>query len=197
MELSIRAALAAAWAHFERRGWYLFGLTAAVIGLGMIASGDAIAAALAYILFGGYIAVLLKHARLEQVVFDDLFNLFDQRWIYFAFGSLIKSVLIFIGLLLFIVPGIYLAVRWMFSELYIIDQGMRPLEALKASSELTAGYRWKLFWYVLAAIALSLVSLLFLIVGLFVAVAVLNLTTIMLFWKLQELQYKKSIGEIE
>lgn len=193
--LSIRAALSAAWEHFERRGWYLFGLTAAVVGIALLASGDAAAGALAFILFGGYIALLLKHARQEHVVFDDLFEVFDKRWIYFAFGSLIKGGLIFLGLLLFIVPGVYLAVRWMFSELYIIDHGMRPLEALKASSALTAGYRWKLLLYMFTAVVLSLVSILFLVVGLFVAMAVLNLATIMLFWKLQELQYHKSLQE--
>jgi len=193
--LSIRTALSEAWSHFERRGWYLFGLTAAVIGLSVLVAGDAVAAALAYILFGGYITLLLKHARHESVVFDDVFDI-DRRWIYFAFGSLIKGVLVFLGLLLFIVPGVYLAIRWMFSGLYIIDHGMRPLEALKASSELTEGHRLKLFWFTLVATLLTLLSVLFFVVGLFVAVAVINLTVIMLFWKLQELQYKKSIDEI-
>jgi uncharacterized membrane protein len=195
-ELSIRAALGSAWSHFEKRPWYLFGLTAAAIGLSAFAAGEAVAAALSYIIFGGYLALLLRHARNEHVVFDDLFDI-DRRWIYFAFGSVIKTVLILLGLLLFIVPGVYLAVRWMFSELYIIDKGMRPLEALKASSELTAGYRGKLFLYVLLAIVITLLSALLAIIGVFAAIALLNLTTIMLFWKLQELQYKKSIGEIE
>lgn len=189
-KLSIKAALEGGWSHFARRGWYLFGLTAAVIGLAAFASGNSTASALAYILFGGYIVMLLKHAKGESIVFDDLF-IFDQRWIYFAFGSLIKGVLVLIGLALFIVPGVYLAVRWMFSELYILEDGMRPIEALKASSKLTEGYRLKLFWYVCLAALITLGSMILLFVGLFAAVAIVNLANIVLFWRLKEIKYLK------
>jgi uncharacterized membrane protein len=102
------------------------------------------------------------------VVFDDLFSI-DSRWISFAFLGLIKTVLILIGFLLLIVPGIYLSVRWMFAELLVIDKGLRPLEALKASSELTKGYRWKLFLFSLVMMILILVGFLALGIGAVVA----------------------------
>jgi len=192
---SIKAALGSAWSQFTRRGWYLFGVTAAAVGLSVLVTGDALVAALSYIIFGGYTMLLLKHARQEEVVFDDLFSI-DSRWIYFAFGGLIKATLVMLGLLCFIVPGVYLAIRWMFSDLYIIDQGMRPIEALKASSALTEGHRWKLFWYSLVIVLIVLVSILCLVVGLLVAIPVITLANIMIFWKLQELQYQKEQGEV-
>lgn len=190
-KLRIRSALGMAWSHFTRRGWYLFGLTAAFVGISILVAGEAAFAALALILAGGYILVLFKHARNEHVVLDDMFTI-DSRWIYFAFGSAVKGVLVMLGFMVCIVPGLYLASRWMFSEFYILEKGMRPIEALRASSKLTEGYRWKLVWYLLVSIIISLASILCFVVGFFVAIPWLTLTTIMLYWRLQEIQYLKS-----
>ena len=136
----IRSALGNGWTQFVRRPWYLLGLTLAAFALfALTGSNNALATALAYILYGGYLAIMLKHSAGEQVVFDDLFELVDKRWIYFAFLGVIKNILIMLGFICFIVPGIYLAIRWMFADLLVVEKGLRPIEALKASSELTEG----------------------------------------------------------
>jgi len=124
--------------------------------------------------------MLLKHYAGRTVKFDDLFDI-DKRWVYFAFLGVIKTVLIFLGFLFFIVPGIYLGVRWMFAELLVIDQGMRPLEALKASSEMTEGHRWGLFLFALVAVLLVFVSLLALVVGALIASIVVQFALIKLY----------------
>lgn len=183
----IGEALKAGWQSFMKRPWYLFGLALAVGALFVFTVGEAFAAALAYIVYGGYIAVLFRHYRGEQIVFDDLFNI-DRRWIYFTFLAVIKGVLIILGLLLFIVPGVYLAIRWMFAEFYVIDEGLRPLEALKASSELTAGCRFKLFLYSVVVSLLLLVGLLFLVVGAFAIGAVVILATIKIYEDLKQVE---------
>lgn len=147
--VGIRSSLKEGWKLFTQRGWYFMGIFLAFIILFIFTAGDSVAiTALSYIVYGGYLALLLKHARGERVVFDDLFSL-DARWISFAFLGLVKGLLILAGLIAFIIPGIYLSVRWMFAELLVIDKGLRPLEALKASSELTKGHRWKLFFFTL------------------------------------------------
>lgn len=192
-KLPIWETFEAGFEHFTRRGWYLAGLTAAVLPLSLFVVGDAVTTALYSILFVGYISLLLKHARQETITFDDLF-VTDNRWIYYAFGSVIKALLVILGLLLFVVPGIYLSIRWMFSDMYILDKGMRPVEALKASSELTKHYWWPLFWFSMLTLVIILFGVLALGVGLFVAVPVTGLSYILLFWKLQEIQYLNSQG---
>lgn len=191
MTFSIPAILGAAWERFEERGWYFIGLTIAVIGIALMVLGNAVATALYAIVITGYFNVLLRHLRKEPFVFDDLFMV-DSRWVYYAFGTVIKGTLIAIGLMFFIVPGVYFMVRFMFSDLYIIDKGMRPIEALVASSELTEGYRWKLFLYMLVGVLVIICGLLCVGVGVFVAIPVLNFSYVLLFWKLQELQYLKA-----
>lgn len=111
---------------------------------------------------------MIQHYNGKTIAFDDLFSL-DSRWISFAFLGLIKGLLIFVGLVFFIIPGIYLSIRWMFAELYVIDQGMRPIEALRASSALTKGHMWKLLLFTIVVWVLMLLGLILLLVGAVVA----------------------------
>ena len=182
----IRGAIGSGWTQFMRRPWYLLGLTIATFALfALTGSQGAVVTALSYIIYGGYLAIFLKHVAGETIVFDDLFEIADKRWIYFAFLGLIKNLLIMLGLLCFIVPGIYLAIRWMFADLLVIDKGMRPLEALKASSELTAGIRGKLFLYAIVVGLLIFVSTFALIIGAIVAVIVVQFASIKIYKDLQ------------
>ena len=180
--VNIWSSIGEGWQQFKRRPWYLLGLTLATFVLFAFTASDSVmATALSYILYGGYVALLLRHFAGEHVRFDDLFDVVDKRWIYFAFLGVIKGLLILLGFICFIIPGIYLAVRWMFAEILVIEKGLRPLEALKASSELTAGVRWKLFFYTVIAIILVGVSLLALIIGAVVAGIVIQLATIAIY----------------
>lgn len=188
-KIHIRKALGVGWESYKRRPWYLLGLTIAVTVLFAVSIGNMVATALSSIVYAGYLIILIKHYRGEAFVFDDLF-MSDKRWIYFAFLAIIKGILILIGLICFIVPGVYLAVRWIFAEYLVIDQGMRPLEALRESSRLTEGHRWHLFLYSVVAVLLLLLGLLCLLVGFFVAMTVLLVATFVLY---EEVKTHKTI----
>ena len=178
----IGQALSDGWKQFTRRPWYLLGIALTIFVLFVVTAGNNSAVtALSYILYGGFVAFLLRHANGETVVFDDLFEIVDKRWIYFAFLGIIKSLLIFLGLLFFIVPGVYLAIRWMFAELLVIDKGLRPMEALKASSEMTEGVRGKLFLYALVSLLLVIVGVFAFLIGAVVAGIVVQLASIRLY----------------
>ena len=185
-QVHIKAAISKGWSHFIRRPWYLLGLTFAALWLFFVSMGNgAIATALSYIVYGGYVALLLRHAAGEHIVFDDLFDVVDRRWISFAFLGIIKGFLILLGFACFIIPGIYLTVRWMFAEVLVIDKGLRPLEALKASSALTAGVRGKLFWLLLILALIVLLSTFALIIGAVVAAIVAQFTVLTVYRDLQ------------
>ena len=185
-KVHIRESLKVGWGLFMKRPWYLLGLVIAFVLL-FVATGSqgALVTALAYVVNAGYLALLLRHYAGETVVFDDLFSVDQQKWISFAFLALIKGVAIVLGLVFFIIPGVYLAVRWTFAELYVIDKGMRPLEALKASSELTKGVRWKIFLFMGVSIALIVIGVLFLFIGALVASIVILFATIKIYKDLQ------------
>jgi uncharacterized membrane protein len=184
-KVKIRESLKAGWELFMQRPWYLLGLTAAMAVLFAVSSSDsALATALAYIVYGGYLLMLINHFNGNRIVFDDLFSI-DSRWVSFAFLAIIKGGLILLGFVCFIIPGIYLAVRWMFAEFYVLEKGMRPLQALKASSELTKGYRWKLLLFCLVSVLLIILGFFFLIIGAIVAALVVTFASIKIYKDLQ------------
>jgi hypothetical protein len=59
-------------------------------------------------------------------------------------GSLIYVFFTFLGLLLFIVPGIIIAVRLSFYCFFIVLDDLKPVDALKKSAQVTKEYAWRL-----------------------------------------------------
>jgi hypothetical protein len=182
----IKDVLTTGWEQFRKRSWYLAGLSVAFTGM-FIASASTLSpvTALSYILYGGFLSVLLKHYHGGWIKFDDLFDI-DKRWIYFAFLGLLKMFVIAIGLVFFILPGVYLAVRLMFAELLVIDKGMRPFEAMQASYDMTKNHFWKLLLVALVFSLLAILGLMFFLVGVFVAVLVIQFATIKIYYNLKD-----------
>ena len=184
-KVEIFNSLAVGWSKYTKRPWYLLGIGLVFVAFFILTSSEsAMITAMAYVLYAGYLSLMFKHYHGGHVVFDDIFSV-DQRWINFGFLALIKSLLIFLGLLCFIVPGIYLAIRWTFAEFYVIDKNMRPIEALRASSALTEGCRWKLFLFSLLAISIVTLSTLAFLVGAVAASVVILMSLIHIYYSLQ------------
>jgi len=150
--------------------------------------------ALAAVAYCGYLSMLIKHYRGGHIEFDDLFTV-EGRWVSYAFLTLIKSFFIILGLLFFVVPGIYLAVRWVFAEILVVDQGMRPLEALRASSAMTAGNRWQLFGLLFVGTLLMILGVFVFVIGLVAAGAVLMFALIKAYEELKPMLIEASTEE--
>jgi uncharacterized membrane protein len=107
-------------------------------------------------------------------------NSFDIRqaeamkplFIPYLLGSILFSVMIGVGMVLLVVPGVYLAVRYQFMPYLIIDKGMQPMDALRAAGELTRGSWLDLFIFLLCIVGINLLGALLLGLGLLVTVPV-------------------------
>ena len=78
--------------------------------------------------------------------------------------SLLVQVLISLGMMFLIVPGVFLTVMLLVSTIACILEDRSPLEALKRSRELTLGNRWRVLGLVL------IIALLIIGTGLLVAI---------------------------
>jgi len=97
-------------------------------------------------------------------------------------ARLVSGILIALGFICLIVPGIILSIMWMFTLPVIAETNLGFWEAMRESSRLTEGYRWKLFLLVLACIPVTILGFLALCLGLFVAIPV-NCTAIALAYR--------------
>ena len=83
-----------------------------------------------------------------------------------GFGSYLVAAILFGlgvlgGLILFIVPGIILAIMWQFFGYVIVQEPTTgPTDAMRRSAEITRGYRWQLLGLGLLLMLINLAGLL-------------------------------------
>jgi hypothetical protein len=128
------------------------------------------------LIIGGTIMVGINRAILGMLAgrtptVEMMFSGFDRFGQAFLL-SLVSGVLTFLGFLALIVPGIILAIMWMFGNLILAESEVDFWTAMQRSSDLTRGYRWELFTLALACIPVLLLGLLCLCIGIVVAQAV-------------------------
>lgn len=95
--------------------------------------------------------------------------------------SLLVTLVVLLGFVLLVVPGIILALGLSMAPYYAVDAGMGPVEAMRASWEAMKGQKVNMFLFGLAGMALMIAGLLACCVGMFPAQAVLMTATAIIF----------------
>ena len=117
----------------------------------------------------GMIKIALKFCDNERGEFADLFSC-SQFFLAYLAGSILYGLIMFGGLLLLIVPGVIWEIKFQYFKYLIIDNGMDPIEALKASAKITDGTKGDLFIFGLLLTAINILGAFALILGLFVTI---------------------------
>lgn len=117
----------------------------------------------------GFIKVALM---VHDGVKPEISNLLDCLPLFFRyfFASVLYGLIVVLGILLLVIPGVIWGIKYMFYGYFIVDEGRGPWDAIKASGAITRGAKLDLFllWLVLAGI--NLLGLLALGVGLLVTI---------------------------
>lgn len=174
------------WETFKKRPWFFvgtFGVYAAIqilISLIQKVSPDFVSFLLSLIvstlLYIGLITIYLKaEADVHAPQFSDFWRpaLF---WRYLA-GSILVAVIVLVGLVLLIVPGIFFMLALAFTGFLIVDKRMNPVAALKESARLTKGNRLKLLLLSVILLVITIIGAIPLFLGLLVAGPVAMLAT--------------------
>jgi hypothetical protein len=91
-------------------------------------------------------------------------NLFEslkvafRRFFPLILLALLETVLLMLGLILLIVPGIMLYTMWLVGVAACVVERTGPWRSLRRSQELTKGHRWKIFGLFLLLVLLSLIN---------------------------------------
>ena len=136
---------------------------------------NALAMILSSYLGMGIWKICINHIRGEEVQLSDLFTISFVQFVHYVIASIINLIVVVLGLILFIIPGIHIACRLMIMPGYIIDRNESFDVALKSSWNATKGHTIKLFLWMLLACFLVIVGLIALIVGVFVAIPLISL----------------------
>lgn len=84
----------------------------------------------------------------------------------YLIAALLYALMVGVGLILLIVPGVIAAIAFAFYGFHIVDTGSTDaIGALRRSAEITRGHRWQLFLFGLLLIGINVLGILLLIVG--------------------------------
>lgn len=131
----------------------------------------------------GLIKTALRFCDNEKGNFKDLFSQYPLFFKYLA-GYILYFLIVWVGTILFIVPGIIWGIRFWFFDYLIIDKKIGPIEALKKSSAITKGQKWNLFVFFLMVTGVNLLGAIALLIGLFVTVPTTMVATAFVYRKL-------------
>jgi hypothetical protein len=111
-----------------------------------------------------YRASILKLSSKELKLLD-VYKASASGLISFCFTLLLSGLIIFVGFLLFIIPGVILFVRFYFVPFVASLEGIYYRSALRKSSEYVKGLWWKVFARILILVVLLfVVSVIFYII---------------------------------
>ncbi|GAB4134731.1 MAG: hypothetical protein Fur0046_06900 [Cyanobacteria bacterium J069] len=94
----------------------------------------------------GFYIVAFKLIKQRGTTFSDFFRGFNNFLPLFL-ASLLTSILTVVGFILLFIPGIYLAVAWAFTTLFIVDRRFDFWDAMEASRKVISKrwFSWLLF----------------------------------------------------
>ncbi len=183
--ISVKESLLFGWNTFKSRPWFFVGVILLLFVIQMLVSalqnalpgflGFVISLVASTLLYSGILHLFLKaHDDVASARYHDLW--YPKPFLNYFGVSLLLMVIVGIGFLLLIIPGIILGLMFFAAGYLVIDRGLNPIEALKESARITKGSRVKLLLLFLAMAALSILAMLplflgFLVVGPIVALA--------------------------
>jgi len=182
-------AIAYGWQSVKKDLWYFVGLAFVSTIIGSVGSAhsqtnqwDLVGFLLSAWMTCGYMTMMLSFQAGKKMEFGELFKQVKHYWEVLA-ATFLLGLIICLGFILFIVPGIYLALRFQFTIQLILDKGLGISEAMKESTRLTNGIKMSLLTFNLALIGVVVLGAICLGVGVFVAIPVVWLAEIFVYRK--------------
>ena len=131
----------------------------------------------------GLIKIALKLVDKKPAKFEELWA-YPQYLLRMIASSILYGLAVVGGLILFVVPGIYLALRLQFYSYVLLDKDTGVIDSLKKSWKLTQGNVINLFLFMLLIIGINILGAIALLVGLLITIPVSFIAVTLLYRKL-------------
>ncbi len=125
-------------------------------------------------LFGGLQFLLIRRLRGQEVSVGDLFAAFNtsSTIIQMAIGGLVIGVFVGLGMMLLVLPGVYLAIGYTFTLPLILDKQLEFWPAMELSRRVVHRHWFSVFFVVLLSAIVAMLGILAVLVGLLVTVPI-------------------------
>jgi len=189
--------VSSSYGHGWRQLWkyflelFLIGLIGFLIGLPIGLIGRSEDGAVAGVFFGvlglaygilingpvdyGVSFAYLKASRGDKLEIKNVFEAFNNYW-NAVLASLLVFVIVVLGLIIFVIPGIIFSCKLVFTPYLVVDRKMEVIEAVKESWRMTGGHAWTVFFIYLLAIPIGIAGLICFGVGVIISIMWISLT---------------------
>lgn len=175
--LDISGCFERAWALLKANFWRLVGTTTTTVVIILVINAIPVVSIFASMLltgifYGGLYAYYLKLIRGQPAEFGDIFDGFNLAFVPLMLATLVSQLLTTLGILLLILPGIYLAVAYAFTYMLVIDKKLEFWAAMEVSRRVITAQWWRLFGLMLLGILILMLGVVGLVVGVFIAMPI-------------------------
>ena len=119
-------------------------------------------------LVAGLYMVLLKRLRGQEAAVGDIFMFFDYTMLTLAMAGILVGVLVSVGMMFLILPGIYLAVAYIFTFPLIADKKLEFWTAMELSRKVVTKHWFSALGLIIVAGIIAALGVLALVIGLVV-----------------------------
>jgi len=145
----------------DKFAWFLVPLAMFAIAYGVFVAGP-----ISY----GTKWVFLKAVRGERIEIRDMFVVFQKNYWNAVIANIVVGVIVGLGMVMLIVPGIIFSCRLAFVPYLVVDREMDVMDALRVSWDMTRGHGWQIFFMGLLAVPVVIAGLMCLGVGVIISV---------------------------
>jgi hypothetical protein len=142
-----------------------------------------IAALVGFALEYGIVRASLAVVEGREPTFAEAWNM--ERFGPFIVAAILRGILVFVGLLLCIIPGLIIWFLTIFTPFYVIDKNLAPTEAIANSIALVRRHAGKLILFCLVAWLVYLLGAIVCFVGLLVSIPVAMVATAYMYRRIQ------------
>lgn len=141
-------------------------------GIFMVAGTSILGMPFSTVLLGGLFRYYLKFIRGQQANISDAFSGFSHGFTKLALLGLIQGILVWVGILFCVIPGIYFATAWYFATLIVADKDMDFWPAMEYSRKVVSKHWFLVFGFLLVIGLLCVCGLIACCIGIFVTMPV-------------------------
>lgn len=196
---SIKESIRFGWTEFKKDPWFFVGVTAALSIFTIVVdslTGDRGGIQSVLGIFISLLAstvVTIAYARMALSTVAGAHVGWNGLWapqhFFSALGAgILQFVIIIVGFILLIVPGVIAALLFSFTQLSIVDKTLSPIEGLRESYRLARPHIWSLFLFMLSLILLNVLGFIALVIGLLVTIPVSLIAVAYVYKKLSNAQ---------
>lgn len=113
---------------------------------------NSIVALLSGILSGCYLKYILDFVRTGKFDHNVIIKTLKEKWLNLLIADILVGIIVVLCSLLFVIPGIIMAIAYTYATMIVIDSNLSGTEPLKKSREMMKGYKWDYFVFGLSFI---------------------------------------------